>query len=56
MKKDIVFNWSDECDAVFQCLKDMLATLSFPCFGADQEFSLETDASSLGLGAVLSQM
>ena len=52
-KKDVYLSSS------IQSLKDMLATapvLSFPCFGPDQEFILETDASGVGLGAVRIKM
>lgn len=47
-----------ECESAFNCLKECLVSapvLSYPCFGPGQEFILETDASGVGLGAVLSQ-
>ena len=50
------FRWTKECEATFQLLKNKLvstAVLAYPCFGKD--FILETDASIMGLGAVLSQ-
>ena len=57
-KKDVPFNWTPQCDEAFCKLKDLLVTapvLAYPHFGSDKEFILETDASGLGLGAVLSQ-
>ena len=57
-KKDVPFNWTPQCDEAFCKLKDILITapvLAYPHFGSDKEFILETDASGLGLGAVLSQ-
>ena len=54
--KDVPFQWSPECEAAFAILKEKLVThpvLSYPRFG--EEFTLETDASILGLGAVLCQ-
>ena len=50
------FEWSPECETAFVTLKNKLVTppvLVYPRFG--DEFTLETDASILGLGAVLSQ-
>ena len=57
-KKNATFQWTDECQTAFGCLKCMLTTapiLAYPKFGPDAEFVLETDASGAGLGAVLSQ-
>ena len=54
--KDVPFEWSPGCGAAFIALKNKLVTppvLAYPCFG--KAFTLETDASILGLGAVLSQ-
>ena len=52
------FSWSDECEEAFNQLKTLLTTapvLSFP--NPDEgEFILDTDASNVGLGAVLSQL
>ena len=58
LKKDNAFLWSPECSSAFKQLKDVLTSspvLVFPKFGPECEFILETDASYVGLGAVLSQ-
>ena len=55
--KDVTFTWSDDCKTAFVLLKGKLATppvLAYPSFSRD--FTLETDASIQGLGAVLSQV
>ena len=55
-RKDAEFLWSDSCEKAFVRLKTLLTQapiLAFPNFSL--EFRLETDASGLGLGAVLSQ-
>ena len=55
-KKDVPFVWTDACEEAFQQLKQLLMrapVLAYPNFSRD--FLLETDASGLGLGAVLSQ-
>ena len=57
-KKNVVFCWTPECEDAFQKLKKLLVTapvLAYPRFGAGQSFVLETDASGVGLGAILSQ-
>ena len=49
--------WSDQCQEAFIHLKECLveaSVLAFPDF--HEPFLLETDASALGLGAVLSQV
>ena len=51
--KGAVFEWSTECKEAFNLLKKRLATppmLAFPSF--DSDFTLETDASIQGLGAI----
>ena len=58
LKKDVLFQWTSECQAVFEKLKSLLTTalvLAYPSFEAGTEFILETDASKIGLGAVLVQ-
>lgn len=50
------FVWGDDCENAFEKLKQMLSSsliLSFP--KEEGEFLLDTDASNIGIGAVLSQ-
>ena len=57
-RKDVAFVWSDDCNTAFNLLKECLVrapVLSYPQFGEGEEFVLETDASGVGLGAVLAQ-
>ena len=57
-KKDAVFQWTTECQGAFAKLKELLTTtpvLAYPMFGPGRSFILETDASMVGLGAILSQ-
>ena len=56
-KKDVEFCWSPACEEAFQALKQRLVeapVLAFPCF--ERGFLLDTDASGMGLGAVLAQV
>ena len=58
MKKGVAFEWDAACQTAFNKLKELLTTapvLCYPQFGPDAQFILETDASSLGLGAILAQ-
>ena len=55
--QDTAIEWTEECDQAFKMLKQKLTTapvLSYPNY--DQQFILSTDASAVGLGAVLSQL
>ena len=57
-KKNVPFTWTKECEFAFSQLKKFLTEapiLCYPQFGPDESFLLETDASGVGLGAVLSQ-
>ncbi len=56
LQKETTWYWSPECQVAFQKLKHALTSppiLAFPNFKLP--FLLETDASSFGLGAILSQ-
>ena len=56
-KKGVAYEWTKQCQNVFESLKDLLTTspiLAFPNFS--KGFLLATDASGIGLGAVLSQV
>ena len=57
--KDVSFEWSDQCAAAFHELKSKLITapiLTYPQFYHNaSQFVLQTDASAIGLGAVLEQ-
>ena len=55
-RKGVHFRWSPECQRAFETLKELLT--SAPVLGyprVEDPFVLETDASILGLGAILSQ-
>ena len=55
--KEVPFLWTPVCQSSFETLKERLSNapvLAYPDFNKD--FTLGTDASQLGLGAVLSQM
>ena len=55
-RKDADFEWSTDCQQAFDHLKHLLTTapvMTLPAF--EKEFLLETEASGLGLGAVLAQ-
>ena len=59
LKKENAFVWTPECETAFVKLKETLTSapmLVYPKFGTEHEFVLETDASYVGLGAVLSQL
>ena len=55
--KGTIFNWTEQCQGVFEQLKLQLTTspvLCYPTVG--KAFTLETDTSKVGLGAVLSHI
>ena len=55
-QKAVEFNWEENCQQSFQVLKDALTqapVLWHPCF--KKGFTLQTDASAVGIGAVLEQ-
>ena len=55
-RKEATFEWTADCEQSFQSLKKKLVeapVLAYPSF--QKPFILETDASGIGLGAVLSQ-
>lgn len=56
LRKDTKFKWSDDCERAFQALKRALTSapiLAYPDF--TKEMILYTDASTTGIGAILSQ-
>ncbi len=58
-RKNVMFKWSEATERSLTQLKEVLTTfpvLAYPKFGPGREFILETDASSVGLGCVLSQV
>ena len=55
-RKNTAFRWTQTCEDAMSQLKERLTTapvLAYPSF--DKPFTVETDASISGLGAVLSQ-
>jgi Reverse transcriptase (RNA-dependent DNA polymerase)/RNase H-like domain found in reverse transcriptase len=56
-RKDVAFVWDEHCQKAFDTLKNELIgpnVLDFPDLSESNEFCLTTDASKMGLGAVLS--
>ncbi|XP_073808802.1 adenosylhomocysteinase isoform X1 [Danio rerio] len=55
-RKDVKWNWSDECQRAFDVIKDELTRAPVLCTpNFDLSFKVQTDASDVGLGAVLTQ-
>jgi hypothetical protein len=56
-KKDTIFNWSPECEAAFQDLKQWFVSAPVLAhYHADREMFVETDASDYAVAAILSQI
>ena len=56
-KEGDTFRWTDECERAFEKLRHLLTTtplLAYPDF--ERPFILDTDASAVGIGAVLSHI
>ena len=55
-KKKAIVDWTDECQEAFEKLKDLCTTTPILAYANYKKpFRLQTDASDLGLGAVLYQ-
>ncbi|KAL5457235.1 hypothetical protein EMCRGX_G034481 [Ephydatia muelleri] len=55
-EKTATFVWTEECQKGFQRLKDLLSQAPVLCYPSlTKDFELQTDASAVGLGAVLEQ-
>ena len=56
LRKNVVFSWQEPQQQAFQYLKNKLTSAPvLACPDFDREFIVHTDASTVGLGAVLSQ-
>jgi hypothetical protein len=56
LKKDIEFQWNDECQQSLDILKEKMVTTPILVFSdCLKEFHVHVDASSITLGVVLSQ-
>lgn len=56
-KKNAQYQWNDKCEAAFQTIKNSLISqpvLDYPDFSNQNTFQLQTDASRVGIGAILS--
>lgn len=55
-RKNVVFDWNEECEKSFRQLKDSLTTppvLQYPNFDENNVFILKTDASGFSIGSLL---
>ncbi|KAL5506334.1 hypothetical protein EMCRGX_G007952 [Ephydatia muelleri] len=53
---NVTFVWTEECQKAFQKWKDLLSQAPVLCYPSlTKDFELQTDASAVGLGAVLEQ-
>ncbi|CAG2216575.1 unnamed protein product [Mytilus edulis] len=56
-RKDVPFNWSSECQSSFEILRKALCEASILAYPLPEgQFILDTDASNIGIGSVLSQI
>ena len=56
-EKNVPFRWTEECQTAFMKLKQALCSSPILCYPTTrQNFVLDTDASGVGIGAVLSQL
>ena len=54
LKDNVLFEWDDECEGSFQCLKDKLTTTPvLTLLDLQKDFVVYCDASRQGLGCVL---
>ena len=54
LQKDEKFNWTLECEAIFQTLRTLLTTAPFLAQpNIEKPFDVFCDASGIGLGCVL---
>ena len=57
MEEDVIYVWTEDCEQAFQELKHQLITAPIITNPLEQQpFILDTDASTSGIGAVLSQV
>ena len=56
LKKNVEWNWTEECQAAYEKVKEILTTSpAITIFNPRREIVIYTDASNIGIGAVLKQ-
>ena len=54
LKKDVKWNWTDECEKAFEKLKSALTSnLALTHYNPNKQIYVTSDASNFGLGAVI---